>query len=212
MMIADAISSNKTPSQSELPDNALIPPPPARSSAATTTTTQAQTTSQASQNQLTVGDVGRNRLQNFVGDWDLASWSLATDGSKLAGTGTAKGLAADQNAVRIVITDFNAPDFPDATGGGNVLLSYQPGKGFSLESDFAFTEEVLRFVGEYRADSGVYNFYLIGSSGGETATGVMRSSVRVEVRSSGPALWVADTFSFVDGKETQIQSYRFTRN
>jgi hypothetical protein len=109
------------------------------------------------------------------------------------------------------ITDFNAPNFPEATGGGHVLLSYQPGRGFSLESDFAFSDEVLNFVGEYRADSGVYNFYLIGTSGGETATGVIRSSARVEIRSSGTALWTADTYSYVDGKDTQVQSYRFTR-
>jgi hypothetical protein len=109
------------------------------------------------------------------------------------------------------ITDFNAPNFPEATGGGHVLLSYQPGRGFSLESDFAFSDEVLNFVGEYRADSGVYDFYLIGTSGGETATGVIRSSARVEIRSSGTALWTADTYSYVDGKDTQVQSYRFTR-
>ena len=208
-MLADSISSNNSNAQNELPDGALIPPP--TRSSTTTTNTQARTTSQPRQQQLTVGDVGRNGLKNLVGDWDLATWSLATDGSRLAGTGSATVLAADQNAVRIVITDFNAPDFPEATGGANVLLSYQPGRGFSLESDFAFSDEVLRFVGEYRADSGIYNFYLVGASGGETMTGVIRSSVRVEIRSSGSALWVADTFSYVDGKETQVQSYRFTR-
>ena len=69
--------------------------------------------------------------------------------------------------------------------------------------DFSYHKE--------NAASSDYNFYLIGSSGGETMTGVMRSSVRVEVRSSGPELWVADTYSYVNGKDTQVQSYRFTR-
>ena len=208
-MMADAISSNNASSQNELPDGALIPPP--TSSSSTTQTTQPRPAAQPRPQQPTVGDVGRNGLRNFVGDWDLATWSLATDGSRLAGSGSAKVLAADENAVRIIIQDFNAPDFPDAKGGGNVLLSYQPGRGFALESDFAFSDEVLRFVGEYRAASSDYNFYLIGTSGGETMTGVLRSSVRVEIRSSGPELWVADTYSYVDGKDTQVQSYRFTR-
>ena len=207
MMIADAISSNKTPAQNPMPEGTSTAPP----AASTTTTTQARAASQPRQQQVTVGDLGRNGLQNFVGDWNLATWSLAADGSRLAGTGSARVFAADQNAVQIVITDFNAPDFPEATGGGNVLLSYQPGRGFTLESDFAFSDEALRFIGEYRADAGDYSFYFVGGSGGETVTGVLRSSVRVEVRSSGAASWVAATYSYVDGKDTQVQSYQFTR-
>ena len=203
-MLADAISTNRQPAAQET----ASAPAPAQPG---TRTVQQGPSVQNNQPQVTVGDVGQSRLQNFVGDWDLDTWSLTANGDRLSGTGKAKGFSAGANATRVVITDFTAPDFPDAVGGGTIMLSYQPGQGFFLESEFAFSEETLKFVGEYMPDSGTYNFYLLSGSGGETATGVIRSSVRVEVRSSGAALWIADTYSYVDGQETQIQSYRFTR-
>lgn len=68
-------------------------------------------------------------------------------------------------------------------------------------------------VGEYIPDANKYVFYLVGAgAGGQMATGILRSSVKVEVRGGGSALWVAETFAHVDGKETQVQSYRFTSN
>jgi len=154
---------------------------------------------------------GRLGLRNFVGDWSLDMWSLATDGSKLAGKGTAIGSAEDGNATRIMIPEFKSAAFPAATGGGQVLISYAPDKGFLLVSSFRYSDEVLRFTGRYQADSGKYVFYLLTGSDGQTATGVARSSVSVEIRSLDATSWVADTFAAVDGRKTHIQSYRFTR-
>ncbi len=58
---------------------------------------------------------------------------------------------------------------------------------------------------------GRYIFYLFDGSGGETATGMPRSSVRVEIRSLDFDTWVAETYSSVDGQSIQVQYYRFTR-
>ena len=192
-MLADAIATPKYVA------------PPAQPAANQATPAQPQAAARE-----TVGDVGLRNMQNFLGDWNLDMWALAVDGSRLAGTGKARGMQAGESAVRVVFTQFEAEAFPDATGGGNVLVSYQDGRGFFLESDFAFEDDVLKLVGEYLVDTNKFNFYLIGASG-ENPTGIMRSSVRVEMRSSGDALWVAETFAYVDGKETLVQSYRFTR-
>jgi hypothetical protein len=159
----------------------------------------------------TVGDVGKRGMQDFVGDWNLEMWSLATDGSRLTGIGQVRGMQTGENAMRVVFTQFESESFPEAQGGGHVLLSYEPDQGFFLESNFSYSDEVLKMVGEYLLDANKYNFYLVGA-GGEMVTGILRSSVRVEIRSSGSALWVADTFAYIDGKETQVQSYRFTSN
>ena len=74
------------------------------------------------------------------------------------------------------------------------------------------SDETLYFVGEYLADKNVYDFYLTGTAEPEMITpGMIRSMLRVEIRVSSPAMWVADAFTHIDGKEVQVQSYRFTR-
>ena len=152
---------------------------------------------------------GKIGLRNFVGDWDLEMWSLAADGSKLEGRGMVQGVA-EGDSMRITFTEFSAPAFPAATGGGQVRLAYEEGKGFTLESWFKHSNEVLKFSGRYEADAGRYVFFMFGSSG-ETATGVPRASTRVEIRSVDIASWVADTYSAVEGQTLLVQSYKFTR-
>jgi hypothetical protein len=169
----------------------------------------AATVQQSAAPSRTPEESGRIGLRNFVGDWDLQMWALSSNGDKLEGKGVAQGVA-ESNSTRITFTEFSAPAFPDATGGGQVMIGYEEGKGFVLESWFAHSNEVLRFSGRYEADTGRYVFYLFGSSG-ELATGLPRSSVRVEIRSEDIATWVAETYSTVDGQSLIVQSYRFTR-
>jgi hypothetical protein len=157
----------------------------------------------------TAEDSGRIGLRNFVGDWDLQMWALSSDGNRLQGSGVAQGVA-EGDSTRITFTEFSARDFPAAKGGGQVKIGYEEGKGFMLESWFAHSNEVLRFSGRYEADTGRYVFFMFGSSG-ELATGVPRSSVRVEIRSVDIATWTADTYSTVDGQSLVVQSYQFTR-
>ena len=159
----------------------------------------------------TAEDRGRISLRNFRGDWNLDMWSLATDGSKLEGRGAATGTPMGDNATQIMITEFAAAAFPEATGGGRLLISHVPERGFTLESEFKYSGELLKLSGQYDAATGRYTFYLIIGSGGETATGIRRSSVRVEIRSLDIDTWVAETYASVDGQSIQVQSYRFTR-
>jgi hypothetical protein len=160
---------------------------------------------------ISVDDVGRLGLRNFAGEWSLAIWSLASDGRKLEGSGTAVGTMEGDSAIRIVITQFESEEFPDATGGGRVTISHLPGRGFTLNSDLGYSDEVLKLTGGYEADSNKYIFYLVGGAGGKIATGVDRISVRLEIRSLDRNLWEAATFAHIDGKSTQVQSSRFVR-
>jgi hypothetical protein len=137
-------------------------------------------------------------------------WSLASDGNRLEGRGVAAGVAESDSAARITFTEFSAPAFPAATGGGQVRIAYEEGRGFTLESWFKHSNETLRFSGRYEAETGRYVFYALGSEG-ETATGVVRSSVRVEIRSVDIATWIAETYASVDGQSLVVQSYRFSR-
>ena len=159
----------------------------------------------------TAEDRGRISLRNFKGDWNLDVWSLATDGSKLEGHGAATGTPMGDSATQINITEFASAAFPKATGGGRLLISHVPDKGFTLESEFKHSGESLKLSGQYDEVTGRYIFYLFDGSGGETVTGIPRSSVRVEIRSLDFDTWVAETYSSVDGQSIQVQYYRFTR-
>ena len=156
-------------------------------------------------------EMGRVGLRNFSGDWKLDMWSLTEDGSKLEGSGLATGTAEGEDGTRIMITEFQAAAFPAASGGGQILLSYEAGKGFLLVSSFRHSDEVLRFSGQYQANTGKYVFYMFSDTGTTFATGAPRTSARVEIRSLDTASWIAETYSSVDGGMTQVQSYRFTR-
>jgi len=72
----------------------------------------------------TAEDRGRISLRNFKGDWNLDMWSLATDFSKLEGRGAATGTAVGDSATQINITEFASASFPEATGGGRLLISH----------------------------------------------------------------------------------------
>ena len=150
-------------------------------------------------------------LGYFTGDWDLEMWSLAADGTKVEGRGVAMGGAEGGHGTLIVITEFAAAAFPEATGGGRIRIANTPDRGLTLESDFRHSDDALKFFGQYEADAGKYVFYLVGTIGGQTATGIPFSSVRVEIHSMDERSWIADTYSTIDGESTQVQSYRFTR-
>ena len=94
---------------------------------------------------------------------------------------------------------------------GSSVITYSANSGFSIENQFSATEGTRRYVGEYIPADNAYNFYPSQNIEGETVTGVIRSNVRFQLRASSPNLVVAETFAMVDGKEVQLQQYRFTR-
>lgn len=186
------------------------PPPEVKPASVASAASVAPATS-GGQSGVDAEEAGRLGLRNFAGDWKMEMWSLASDGRKLAGQGVVKGTVDGEGAARILITDFESAEFPDATGGGRVTISYAPGRGFILETAFRYSDEVLRLTGGYEAGSNTYIFYLIGGPGGQTATGIERTSVRLELRLLDRNSWKAETYAHVDGKSTLVQSSRFSR-
>ena len=155
------------------------------------------------------GDASKQDLKNFAGDWDMETWSLAADGRKLEGKGTATGSLEGDHAVRIVVNDFEAPEVPGAIGGGTLLISFHPEQGLSFEIDLPAADRKLQFTGQFK--SGKYVFYLFDGGGGETITGMQRSSLRLEIQSMNHETWVAETYVSFEGRTTQVQSTRLTR-
>ena len=151
----------------------------------------------------------RAGLRGLVGEWDMEMWSLTADGEKIRGVGSVVGSAVDDYSVRLTVNKFLAPGMPNAKGGATVQISLHPERGLSLTSDLRVTDEQLRLTGQFQA--GKYVFYLIGG-GGESMTGVQRSSVRLEFERVDESNWIVKTYSSVDGRTTQIQSANLTRH
>jgi hypothetical protein len=161
--------------------------------------------------QETVGDIGRRKMRDFLGDWKLDIWVLGADGQRITASGTSQGLDAGENATRLIYREITAEGI-EGSYGGYSLLTYDPGQGFFLENSFSTTGEVVEFVGEYLPDKNAFNYYMTTGSGEEMVSGgIIRSAVRVEIRTSGPAIFVAETYTLIDGEEVQVQQYRFTR-
>jgi hypothetical protein len=177
-----------------------------------TATTAPQPQQPATSSRVPVGgsdrDAIRRGLTGFAGSWRMVAWSLAADGRRIEGQGTATGTLSGDYAVRIKVDSFSAPELPDAAGGGDVLMTYHPERGLSLATNLPASDRKLQLTGQYQ--SGKFVFYLVGS-GGETMTGIPRSSVRLEIQPVDQNSWVADTYASFEGATSHVQSTRFTR-
>jgi uncharacterized membrane protein len=159
----------------------------------------------------TIGDVGKRHFQDLAGEWKLDIWYLGRDGHFETAKGTARGLSAGENAMRVLYQNIVAESYDD-TVTGQSLFSYEPGQGFFLEGKFDIQDDLVKGIGEYVVDRNAYIFYLVEGEGEEMVTGgVLRSNGRIEVRIVSPSLWIAETYTFIEGAEEKVQTYRFTR-
>lgn len=158
----------------------------------------------------TVDDAGKRHLEDFIGQWNINIWALQPDGNRVTATGTAKAVMNSRTTVTITYDEIEATGSEDDIEG-TFVFEYDPDNGFALTNEIEDSGEKLTFVGEYIPDGNKYNFYLTSGDGGTMAGGQTRSNMRLEIRVSGQNMWVAETFTLIDGKEVQAQSYRFTR-
>jgi len=147
-------------------------------------------------------------LKAFRGDWQMDMWSLTADGSKQYAEGSVSGVQDDNNSIRLTVNEVSMPGVENAIGTGQVVIAIHPQAGLTLTSKLPASGTDLNFAGQFR--NGRYVFYLIGG-GGETMTGVDRSSMRLEFATEGVGTWVAESYVTVDGQTFLIQSARFTR-
>ncbi len=159
----------------------------------------------------TIGEVGKRHFQDLAGEWKLDIWYLGRDGHFETAKGSARGLSAGDNAMRVLDQNIVSDSYDD-TVTGQSLFSFEPGQGFFLEGKFDIQDDVVKGIGEYLVDRNAYIFYLVEGEGEEMVTGgVLRSNGRIEVRIVSPSLWIAETYTFIEGAEEKVQTYRFTR-
>jgi hypothetical protein len=159
----------------------------------------------------TVDAAGKRHLDDFIGEWDIDIWALDGEGKKITGGAEAKGVLESQERMRMEYTNIRADGFDTGTMSGSSVMGYTPSAGFTLENQFSVVPNVRKYVGEYRPDRNAYNFYPVDKEQETGATGIVRSNLRIEIRSSGTNLFIAETYVNLDGKETKVQEYRFIK-
>ncbi|ADE53081.1 hypothetical protein [Coraliomargarita akajimensis] len=160
----------------------------------------------------TADSAGQRHLADFIGDWSLSIWEMTPDGRKASAEGECKAVMDGRNQLTFNFDQVQLADGKTSTSGTARIL-YDDAKGFSLVFDWDTLDSKLVYYGEYIPASDSYEFYFANNDGDTSnfgKDGTLHTSVRLTLRATGQLL-IADSYSLVDGKETQTQSYRFTR-
>lgn len=151
-----------------------------------------------------------NPLEGFIGEWKVNAWGLLPDGNRVTAAGKGKGILTARNTARVDYFDIKADGYKQ-TLTGYAIINFDEKDGLTLTTYGSDNEVDARFVGEYITDQKKFNFYLSDSRSANTVTGILKSDVRMEVRVAGANLWFVETYTMLNNKDTQIQSYRFSK-
>ncbi|WP_144213428.1 hypothetical protein [Shewanella donghaensis] len=162
----------------------------------------AQSNAQANQQPATW-----DKLDNFSGQWQVNIWALNSEGNRIEATAEAQGSLIKTTATQLSVDNLIVNGDQQALAG-KVDLAYSAEEGYQIETNFNGNQK-LNFVGEV-SEHGRYSYYPVGVNG-ETYSGNDRNKMRLELRFVGKDVFLVDSFTQIEGKEVQIQSYRFTR-
>ena len=79
----------------------------------------------------TVGDVGERHFEDLAGEWKLDIWYVGEEGLRKTAVGSARGLVAGDNVIRVQYQDITTEGYDGAVAGYS-LVRYEPGQGFFL--------------------------------------------------------------------------------
>ncbi len=151
-----------------------------------------------------------NPLESFIGDWNVNAWGLMPDGKKVTATGSGKGILTAKNRAKVDYFNIKAEGY-QKTLNGYAIIDFDEKNGLMLTTYGPGDKVDAKFAGEYIAENKKFNFYLTNSQSKDTVTGILKSDVRLEIRIAGSNLWIVETYTMLNGQDTQIQSYRFSK-
>lgn len=156
------------------------------------------------------GVAASNPLESFIGEWNVNAWGLMSDGKKITATGHSKGVLTAKDKAKVDYFDIKADGYKQ-TLSSSAIIHFDKNDGLTLTTYGPDNKVDAKFVGEYIAEKKKFNFYLTSSQSNNTVTGTLKSDIRMEVRVAGANLWIVETYTLLDGKDTQIQPYRFSK-
>ncbi|WP_153913629.1 hypothetical protein [Shewanella sp. TC10] len=148
-----------------------------------------------------------DKLDTFSGQWQVNIWALNNEGARIEANAEAQGALVKTTATQLTVDNLTV-NGKKQTLAGKVDLAYSTEEGYQITTNFK-DNQPLKFVGE-AGENGRYSYYPVKVSG-ESFSGNDRNKMRIELRFVGQDVFLVDSFTQIDGKEVQIQSYRFTR-
>ncbi len=173
------------------------------------TETLAAAIAQPKATQTTSADTTKHtqHLDKLVGQWRVDIWTLDKQGNKLYADGKALGSLNSTSEAKISLNDIKVKG-SQAVLTGETLIGYSHNTGHTLKASTSVSEGEVSFSGEYQPNHNRYNFYPVSQV---NRTDIHPSQLRVEMRFACSQVWLVETYLEKDGKEQQIQSYRFTK-
>lgn len=149
-----------------------------------------------------------DKINNFVGAWQVDIWANNAQGGVNEATADANGTLLSTSTASFIVEKLEVSGQKQDLSG-KFLLSYTAEDGYGLTIDFSNNEK-LSFAGEYHASQNKYSYYPLQAKG-TTLSGEQRSNMRIELRFAGNNIFLVETYVMNKGKEQQVQSYRFTK-
>jgi len=154
------------------------------------------------------GEKTWKELQNFMGEWDVSISGRYADKPAKAtanGSGVLVKTTTAQVSINQVELDGEAVDINLTT-----KFSYDPSEGYSAVIKNETNNQEVHFSGEYQPGLNRYNFYPT-TSDALFSTGVAAQDFHLQLGFAGTKVWFLDTYVIIDGQDTKVQSYRFTK-
>jgi uncharacterized membrane protein YebE (DUF533 family) len=146
-------------------------------------------------------------IDKFIGDWSV-NISSQTGAESITATAEAQGSLSSTRRVEINVNDIEIDEY-DQPLTMAAVFEFEPGEGYTLLVSNNISEHPASFVGEYQSERNRYVFYPIHTK--SLLENIEPSTVRVELGFVGSSLWMVETYAAVNGADTKIQTYRFTK-
>lgn len=139
----------------------------------------------------------REELTRFLGVWSMEGWVQETGQERLTVTAKVNGNVEMNYFVELAYIDVAVPGV-DTPIWGTSMLGYEDGQGYNITTRFNTLPDPLRISGgTFAASTRTFTFAAPGT--------------RIVVRFENPDRFTTETFVTANGREQQIESYRFTR-
>ncbi|MCC2521169.1 hypothetical protein [Vibrio coralliilyticus] len=142
------------------------------------------------------------QLDNFVGNWNV---NIQNHHQELSGVEpiNAEGKLARTTQADVTLVNDQGINF-------TAEFSFTPEAGYQLNLVNNAKSVAVNFAGEFQPQANRYNFYPTNVSD-VIYEGVNSADIHVELGFAGHNIWTIDSYAFIDGQQTNLQTFRFTR-
>ncbi|EGA68833.1 hypothetical protein VISI1226_10907 [Vibrio sinaloensis DSM 21326] len=141
-------------------------------------------------------------LNHFVGNWNVSIQNHDNSLNDLDPI-DASGTLASTTQANIAVSNRQGIDLTAA-------FSFTPESGYQLNVTNNATQVEVRFAGEFQPNTNRYVFYPTNVSD-VIYQGINTADIHVELGFAGQNVWSLSSFAFMDNKQNQLQTFRFTK-